>query len=275
VSRAGAEELADLAGRLAVAAGDLAAAGRRADAEGGDLRGTIGATTKSTLTDVVTRHDRAAERVIVEGLLAARPDDAIIGEEGTDHPGSSGIEWYLDPIDGTSNFLYGLPMWSTSVAAADAEGAVAGAVYLPVTGELFVATRGGGATRNGAPIAASGETDLSLALVATGFSYHAERRREQAAMVATLLPVVRDLRRMGSAAIDLVYCAAGFVDAYFEEYLNLWDMAAGELIAREAGCRTGDFGGGPAGPDELLVATPAIFDELRGLLASGGNPPTA
>ena len=266
-------ELAGVASRLAVAAGDGAAAGRRADAEGGDLRRAIGAVTKSTLTDVVTRHDRAAERVIVDGLLAARPDDGVIGEEGTDHPGSSGIEWYLDPIDGTSNFLYGLPMWSTSVAAVDAAGAVAGAVYLPVTGELFVAARGSGATRNGVPIAASGETDVSLALVATGFSYHAELRRAQAARLAAVLPAVRDVRRMGSAAIDLVYCAAGFVDAYYEQHLNRWDMAAGELIAREAGCRSGDFGGGPARPEELVVATPGIFDDVCRLLSTGGNPP--
>lgn len=262
--------LLELACRLAVEAGDLAAAGRRADAEAGDLRSTIGAVTKSSATDIVTRHDKAAEVVIVEGLRAARPDDAIVGEEGTDHPGTSGIAWYLDPIDGTSNFLYGIPLWSTSVAAVDADGAVAGAVYIPATGELFAAGRGEGATRNGMPIAASGETDVSLALVGTGFSYLAERRRAQAALIADLLPSVRDVRRMGSAAIDLVYTAAGFLDGYYEEHLNRWDMAAGELIARESGCRSGDFAGGPARPEQLLVATPGVFDQLRELLARQG-----
>jgi len=264
-----AERLLDLARRLAVEAGDLAAAGRRADLDSGDLHAAIGVATKSSATDVVTRHDRAAERVIVDGITAARPDDTIVGEEGTDRAGTSGIAWYLDPIDGTTNFLYGLPAWSTSIAAVDGDGAVAGAVYLPVTGELFAARRGGGATRNGEPIAATGETDLGLALIATGFGYDPEQRRRQSQRLVAVLPEIRDLRRGGSAAIDLVYTAAGFLDGYFEQHLNRWDMAAGELIAREAGCRSGDFHGGPGRPDELLVTTPGIFEALERLLAGG------
>ena len=160
-------------------------------------------------------------------------------------PGTSGLSWYLDPIDGTTNFLYGLPLWSTSVGVTDARGAVAGAVFVPVTGELFAAARGAGATRNGQRIRASSETDASLALVATGFGYLPARRAEQARRLATLIEHIRDIRRGGSAAIDLCYAAAGMVDAYFEDGLNSWDVVAGELIAREAGCRTGDFAGGP------------------------------
>ena len=178
-------------------------------------------------------------------------------------PGTSGLAWYLDPIDGTTNFLYGLPLWSTSVGVTDDEGAVAGAVFVPVTGELFAAARGAGATRNGEPIRASGEVDATLALVATGFGYLPTRRAEQARRLATMMEKIRDIRRGGSAAVDLCYTAAGMVDAYFEDGLNSWDVVAGELIAREAGCRTGDFAGGPATPAELLVAPPQLFDQLR------------
>lgn len=264
-----AAELRELAVGLARAAGELAAAGRRADIESAGGRSALEATTKSSATDVVTRHDRAAEETIVAGLTARRPHDTIVGEEGTNRPGTSGIAWYVDPIDGTTNFLYGLPMWSTSVAAVDADGAVAGAVYVPTTGELFAAARGEGATRNGVAIRASGQTDVGLALVGTGLGYTAERRRLQGARLAAILPHIRDVRRMGSAAIDLCYTAAGFLDAYFEEHLNSWDMAAGELIAREAGCRTGDFAGGPVRTDQLLVAGPGVFDAITGLLGAG------
>lgn len=264
---AGHQDLLALACRLAVEAGTLAEEGRRLDVETGDARAAMTAGTKSSRTDVVTRHDRAAEVAIVEGLRIARPDDTIVGEEGANHAGTSGVSWFIDPIDGTTNFLYGLPLWSTSVGSADAEGPLVGAVYIPATKDLFAAARGGGATRNGTPIAASGELELSLALVATGFGYSAERRRTQAARLVEIAPVVRDLRRTGSAAIDLCFTAAGLVDAYFEENLNSWDIAAGELIAREAGCRSGDFRGGAPHPAELLVATPAIFDDLQALLA--------
>ena len=259
--------LLTLACRLAVDAGTLAAEGRRLDAETGNTRAAMTAGTKSSRTDVVTRHDRAAELAIVEGLRHARPEDAIVGEEGTNHSGTSGVSWFVDPIDGTTNFLYDLPLWSTSVGAADADGPLVGAVFIPMTNDLFAASRGRGATRNGSPIAASGEVELSLALVATGFGYTPERRRVQASRLAEIAPLVRDLRRTGSAAIDLCYTAAGMVDAYFEENLNSWDMAAGELIAREAGCRTGDFRGGAAHPAEILVATPGVFDALQQLLA--------
>jgi myo-inositol-1(or 4)-monophosphatase len=254
------DDLLALATDLAVRAGDAALAGRRG--------AVVESGTKSTLTDLVTVFDEAAETTIVDGLAAARPDDAIVGEEGTDRPGTSGISWYVDPIDGTTNFVYGLPLWSTSVAAADAAGMVVGVVYAPVIGELFAATRGGGATLGGRPIHCSDRSELALALVGTGFAYAAARRQEQAAILADVIGAVRDVRRLGSAALDLCYVAAGRYDAYFETGLSSWDAAAGELIAREAGCRSGDHRGGPAKPAELLVATPAIFAELQARLAA-------
>ena len=226
----------------------------------------MNATTKSSTTDLVTIHDRAAEEAIVAGLGAARPDDAIVGEEGTNRAGTSGISWFVDPIDGTTNFVYDLPLWSTSIAATDAEGALVGAVYAPALGELFAAARGRGATLDGRPIGCSDRTEVALALVGTGFSYLPERRRQQAALVAEVIGAVRDVRRLGSAALDLCFVAAGRYDAYFETGLNSWDAAAGELIAREAGCRSGNFTGGAARPSELLVSTPAIFEAMVALL---------
>lgn len=258
-------ELLALASRLAVQAGDAALAGRRRAG-----RPSLSADTKSTATDLVTVYDHAAESLVVEGIRSARPHDAIIGEEGTDHDGTSGVSWYIDPIDGTTNFVYDLPLWSTSVAAADADGVVAGAVYVPALGELFTATRRGGAALNGAPLRCTDRDDLGLALVATGFAYDAGRRRRQAEVVARLIGTVRDIRRLGSAAIDLCFVAAGRYDAFFETGLNAWDVAAGELIAREAGCRTGDHRGGPAVPAEILAAAPGIFDDLQRLLQATG-----
>ncbi len=252
------DELVALASGLAVSAGDLALRGRREAA--------LGESTKSTSTDLVTVHDKAAERVIVAGITGARPRDHVLGEEGTDRPGTSGVSWYVDPIDGTTNFVYDLPLWSTSIAAGDADGMLAGVVYAPVLGELFVAARGRGATLNGAPVRCSDRADLGLSLVATGFGYRAETRIGQADLLHHVIGAVRDVRRLGSAALDLCYVAAGRYDVYYETGLNPWDAAAGELIAREAGCRSGDFHGGPARPDELLVATPAVFDAMTALL---------
>jgi myo-inositol-1(or 4)-monophosphatase len=261
-------ELLALACELALAGGTAAAEGWHRDIASGASRRAMTAATKSSLTDVVTLHDRAAEALIVETLATRRPNDAVVGEEGTETAGTSGVSWYLDPIDGTTNFLYGVPLWSTSVGAADAEGTVVGAVFVPATNELFAAARGEGATRNGVTIASSTETDVSLALVATGFGYLPARRAEQARRLTHLAPQIRDIRRTGSAAVDLCYTAAGVFDAYFEDGLNSWDITAGELIAREAGCRSGDFAGGPPTPAELLVAPPVLFGELSAILAS-------
>lgn len=253
------DQLLELATTLAVQAGRMVRDGR---AE----RGIEVAATKSTATDMVTEFDRASETLIVAGILATRPQDGIIGEEGTDARGTSGVDWLIDPIDGTTNFLYGLPGWGVSIAARTGAGTQVGVVYVPATDELFTATAGGGALLNGAPITCSTTGELPLALVATGFSYRADRRAAQAQRVAQLLPRVRDMRRFGAAAPDLCYLAAGRVDAYFEQWLGPWDLAAGELIAREAGCRTGSLDGGPVTPSSVLAANPALFGPLRDLI---------
>jgi myo-inositol-1(or 4)-monophosphatase len=215
---------------------------------------------------MVTEFDRASESLIVGALRTERPDDAIVGEEGTADEGVSGIRWLIDPIDGTTNFLYGLPGFAVSIAAVDGDGGLAGAVYVPATHELFSAGRGAGATLNGDPIVCSTTDDLSTALVATGFSYHPDRREAQMARLTEMIGRIRDIRRFGAAAGDLCYVAAGRLDAYFEEHLGPWDLAAGELIAREAGCIIGDFAGGAARPAQVLVANPAIFSQLRALI---------
>ena len=221
----------------------------------------MNATTKSSATDLVTVHDRAAEEAIVAGLGAARPDDAIVGEEGTDRAGTSGISWLVDPIDGTTNFVYDLPLWSTSIAAADGDGMLVGAVYAPVLGELFAAGAwpgrdAGRATdplqRPHRPRAGPRRHRVQLPAGAPAAAGRAVAER--------LIGSVRDVRRLGSAALDLCYVAAGRYDAYYETGLNSWDAAAGELIATEAGCRSGDFAGGPPGRRSSSSPTPAIFD---------------
>lgn len=261
-----ADELAELrllCERLATGAGAIARDGRAAIA----VSGTFDGATKSSRTDVVTEYDRAAEAHIVGELRRLRPDDAIVGEEGTADAGTSGFAWYIDPIDGTTNFVYDQPSWSCSVAVARDDVVVAGAVAVPPLGELFSAAAGAGATRNGLPIRVSGATDLALALVGTGFSYDPATRREQAVVVAGLIDRVRDIRRLGSAAVDLCMVACGRLDLYYERHLNSWDAAAGELIAREAGATTSDFRGGPARPAELLAATPGLHAAALDLLA--------
>jgi myo-inositol-1(or 4)-monophosphatase len=255
--------LRDLAASLAVDAGTVAFAGRRDAARDSDL----GSDTKSSLTDVVTEFDRAAEATIVERLRRERPDDAIVGEEGTNQPGTTGYAWHIDPIDGTTNFVYDLPTWCCSIGVAHGDTMVAGAVFVPPLDELYVAAAGHGAMLNGATITASPITDLSQALLATGFSYRAETRREHAALIAGIIGDVRDIRRMGSAAIDLCFVAAGRLDVYLERNINSWDCAAGELIAREAGAITSDFEGGPARPAEMLAAAAGIHEALLALLA--------
>lgn len=257
-------ELLVLACRVARDAGRLAAEGRS--------RGVPAAESKSTLTDMVTEYDRASEALIVDRLRATRPHDGLVGEEGSDMAGSSGLRWVIDPIDGTTNFMYDLPAWAVSIAVLDDQGPLVGAVYAPRLDELFAAVRGEGATLDGRPLRCGTVTDPASALVATGFAYRPERRAVQGARVARLLPHVRDIRRMGAASIDLCYVAAGRLDAYFEEGLGLWDYAAGELIAREAGCRTGDFHGGPPSSAGVLAANPALFDAVRQELLAAMEP---
>jgi myo-inositol-1(or 4)-monophosphatase len=247
-------ELRALAEAVAREAGALL----RAAFTGPELR----VSTKSTPTDVVSEADHAAERLIRERIAAARPDDGILGEEGGDRAGTSGVRWVVDPLDGTVNFLFGLPQWAVSIACEDSGGALAGVVYDPLRDELFSAERDGPATRDGAPIAGSTRADLATALVGTGFGYDAEVRRAQAAVAARLLPDVRDIRRFGSAAIDLAWTACGRLDAYFEHGLNAWDLAAGRLLCERAGLEVHDLAPvGPSGPG-VLVAPPALSAPL-------------
>lgn len=224
--------------------------------------------TKSSRTDMVTDIDRWVETNLVNAILADRPDDGFLGEEGASRPSSSGVTWVIDPIDGTTNFIYDIPGYSISIAADVGGQTVAGLVHDPVRNERFRATVGGGATRNNNPISVSGATDLSTALVATGFSYDRERRREQAMSLVEILPEVRDIRRLGGAALDLCALACGRVDAYFERGLAPWDTAAGALIAIEAGAVVE-----PRNTAEgaFVGSSPAIFDEFSRLLERAGS----
>jgi myo-inositol-1(or 4)-monophosphatase len=226
--------------------------------------------TKSSLTDVVTATDRASERLIVDGIRAARPDDAILGEEGTSDAGTSGVRWVIDPLDGTTNFLYGLPAFAVSIAV-EVDGVVeAGVVLDAARGEAFTAVRGGGARLGERVLRCNDATELGTALVGTGFAYDAGRRARQGAVVAQVLPQVRDIRRVGAAAIDLCWLAAGRLDAYYEQGLQPWDLAAGGLVAAEAGAVVGDLDGGPASGRFALATAPALFPPLRDLLRTAG-----
>lgn len=198
-------------------------------------RGLSGVMTKTTDTDLVSDADRAAEQLIVEMIATAFPEDAITGEEGGTAAGTSGRRWIIDPLDGTTNFVYGFDAFCVSIGVENAGGPLAGCVHDPVRGETFTATRGGGALLNGLSIKPTTTSDLARALVGTGFSYRADQRQWQAHVVSYLLPRVRDIRRMGSAALDLCWVAAGRLDAHVERGLAPWDHAAGALIAEEAG----------------------------------------
>lgn len=256
------EDLLDLAVGLAAEAAALLVDGLQ--------RARTTVDTKSTGTDMVTEMDRASERLIVDGILAARPDDGVLGEEGTDRAGSTGIRWVLDPLDGTTNYLYGHAGFAVSIGVQIDGRSVAGVVHDPLHGEVFTATIGGGARRNGLPIAASGETVLGHALVATGFSYVPSRRRIQAAVLGQVIPQVRDIRRMGAAAVDLCSVACGRVDAYYERGLHPWDHVAGALIAREAGARVGHLDGTAETEDFILAAPAALWAPLQELLVGVG-----
>jgi myo-inositol-1(or 4)-monophosphatase len=233
-------------------------------------RGGLRSTTKTSATDLVTDADEASERYIVDGLRAARPDDGVRGEEGTDVAGTTGVVWVIDPIDGTTNFVYGHAGFGVSIAALVDDEPVVGVVADPLQDDVFSARRGGGARRNGVPIRGSSLHELDLALVATGFSYLPERRRRQAAVLTRVLPEVRDIRRMGGAAVDLCSTACGRVDAFYEKGLNPWDFAAGSLVAAEAGVRVGDLDGGPPSSAFTLAAPPALFEPLAELLRASG-----
>jgi myo-inositol-1(or 4)-monophosphatase len=229
-------------------------------------RAPEGLASKTSATDPVSDADREAERVISELLSAERPDDGLVGEEGSHIEGEhSGRRWVVDPLDGTVNFLYGLRAWGVSIALEDEAGLAVGVVFNPVSGECFAAERGEGATMSGRPIHVTDCRSLDRAMVSTGFSYESERRAEQAAALIELLPRIRDLRRAGAAALDLAYVAAGRVDAFYERGLQRWDEAAGLLLVHEAGGVTADLDGEPHGV--VAAATPELLEELRPFVA--------
>lgn len=220
--------------------------------------------TKSSPTDMVSDVDREAEALITALLLAARPGDAILGEETGTRPGTSGVRWLVDPLDGTTNYLYGYPAFAVSIAAEWQGVTLAGVVSDVARGETFAAARGMGATCRGQPLAVTAQADLALALVGTGFAYESSRRAQQAAVLGHVLPQVRDVRRAGSAALDLCAVASGRLDGFYESGLKAWDFAAGALIVHEAGGEV-DL---PA-TGALVAAGPALFRRLLRLVRAG------
>ncbi|WP_432032988.1 inositol monophosphatase family protein [Streptomyces antibioticus] len=233
------------------------------------------AATKSSPIDVVTEMDIAAEKLITGLISEHRPDDGFLGEEGASSEGSTGVRWVIDPLDGTVNYLYGLPTWSVSVAAEQDGETVVGVVEIPMRGETYHAVRGGGARATGAwegerLLACRPPAPLDQALVSTGFNYVTEVRDHQADVARRLIPLLRDIRRGGSAAVDLCDVAAGRLDGYYERGLHPWDLAAGDLIAREAGALTGGRPGERPARDLAIAATPAVFEPLQRLLEDFG-----
>ncbi|MBK6874618.1 MAG: inositol monophosphatase [Kineosporiaceae bacterium] len=262
--------LLHVAEQAARAAGILVEQGRRAAPV------TVEAT-KSSPTDVVTAMDRAAEQLISEMVQQARPDDALFGEEAGGVAGrtghSSGLTWVIDPIDGTVNYLYGLPAYAVSVAVVTGDPrrpggwqALAGCVHNPASGETWTAIAGHGAWLDGCRLPTRSAPPLDAALVGTGFGYRPERRREQAEVVSALLPLVRDIRRIGSASLDLCAVATGRLDAFYERGLNVWDIAAGQLVVTETGGLVLGPGGGPPSPDLVVVGPAPLAETLRGLV---------
>jgi len=231
---------------------------------------TVRVDTKSADTDVVTAVDHESERLVRTRLAELRPDDAVLGEEGGGDAGD-GVTWVVDPIDGTVNFLYGLPWFAVSVAAQVGGVSVAGAVVEPVSGRRWTAARGQGAWLDGRQLAVNAPARLDLTLVGTGFAYKVERRAKQARFVAELATRVRDVRRNGAASLDLCAVAAGWLDAYVEHGLGQWDWAAGALIAAEAGAEVSLPGEDPAlGPDATFAVARSIAPSLRQALIDSG-----
>ncbi|GAA3143741.1 inositol monophosphatase family protein [Streptomyces rameus] len=260
-------DLLALAQEAARRAGELLRDGRPAD--------LAVAKTKSSPIDVVTEMDIAAEKLITDLISGRRPDDGFLGEEGASVDGTSGIRWVIDPLDGTVNYLYGLPTWAVSIAAQRDGETVAGVVAAPMRGETYHAVRGGGAWATGAwegerALACRPAPPLDQALVSTGFNYVTGVRAHQAEIAGRLIPMLRDIRRGGSAAIDLCDVACGRLDGYYERGLHAWDYAAGDLIAREAGALTGGRPGERPSGDLTVAAAPGVFEALQGLLEDFG-----
>jgi myo-inositol-1(or 4)-monophosphatase len=262
------DELLTIARTVAEEAGALAARLRR---EGVEVAGT-----KSSPIDIVTAADRATEDLIRERLAALRPQDGFLGEESGADPGTSGLTWVVDPIDGTVNYLYDLPNWSVSIAVVEGDPdpaswtALAGVVSAPALGELYTASAGGGAHLGGTRLHVRPPVPLDRALVSTGFHYTEAIRVNQARVAQPLLGRVRDLRRAGGAAIDLAYVAAGRTDAYFEQGLNPWDQAAGALLVREAGGVVQGIDGGPATYRMTIAGSAEVVADLHGVLVELG-----
>ena len=252
------DELLSLATSIAHEVGAVALAGRK--------RGLNEVSTKSTSTDMVTEYDRLTEKSIISALRLARPNDSIVGEEGGGHDGTSGITWFVDPIDGTTNFLYDLPSWTISIGAHDSDGEFVGVVFCPPLNETFSAIRGRGAHLNGDVISCNPITDASKALVATGFNYSPTNRVIQANRIPFIIDKIRDVRRLGAASLDLCFVACGRYDAYYEEHLFPWDLAAGSLIAKEAGCMVGSIDGGEHVASAILASAPGVFAQIQRLV---------
>jgi len=264
MGRDGRDELRKIATELAREAAGVAHAKRR---EGVEV-----AASKSTETDIVTYADQLTQAFIKERLAQLRPHDAFFGEEGGAHGGSSGLTWVVDPIDGTVNYLYDIPQWAVSIAVVEGDpdpatwDALAGAVCAPALDELYNASLGGGAFLNQHRLSVNQQTDLSLALVGTGFAYGRDLRAHQGEVVAQVLPRIRDLRRIGSCALDLCGVAAGRLDAFYERDTKPWDHAAGALIAREAGARVGGVRGEREGQALIMAANETLYPQLEELL---------
>ena len=256
--------LEELAVELAEGAARLVRDARRA----GGGTGALEVTAKSTATDLVTDVDRATERWLIGQLGEQRPSDAVLGEEGGGRAGSSRVRWLLDPIDGTVNFVLGIPHFAVSVAAEVDGVVVAGAVSNPLSGETFRASLGGGAFLGNERLAGPRDVPLGRAVVATGFGYDAAVRARQVAAVAPLLPRFADIRRLGAASLDLCFLAAGRVDAYFEAALNPWDHAAGGLVAAETGCVLSGLRGRPPGQHLYAAAPAGLAEEFFAALES-------
>lgn len=261
------QELTELAASIAVRAGELARVRR---AEGVQI-----AATKSVVADIVTQADREVEN-LVRGLLAqARPHDGFLGEESGAERGTSGITWVVDPIDGTVNYAYGIPSYAVSIAAVEGEPeplewtALSAAVCNPASGELFTATRGAGAWLGATQLHVNDEPSPAGLLLATGFGYDPAVHAAQFAMLARVMPMARDIRRIGAASLDLAFVAAGRLDAYFERGLWPWDHAAGALLVAEAGGRVGGLDGAAASRDLTVAAAPAVFEQLVRLIGEG------
>ncbi len=227
-------------------------------------RPAVGVDVKSSSTDMVSEADREAERAITDLLQRERPDDGLLGEEGAGIEGTSGRRWVVDPLDGTTNYLYGNPAWCGSVAVEDADGAIAGVVYDATRDEAFRASRGQGAFLGDRRIRVRDHDRLDTALVATGFGYEADIRAGQAELLQRVLPSVRDIRRGGAAALDLVWVAAGRLDGYFERGVQPWDWAAGALVVREAGGEVVELSGGRFG---IAAGCPRLVQQIADLAA--------